>query len=79
MTLTKAYDEVIDFIASGPDVQRVADFQPSAAARAKVWDLTDRDARGELSADERSELQQALQLEHVMRLAKARARRKISS
>lgn len=49
-------------------------FRPSEAARERVADLLEREKDGELSRDEKSELDHYLQLEHLMRLAKARAR-----
>jgi len=52
----------------------VIDFRPSEAAQARVEDLLEREKDGELSSAERSELDNYLQIEHLMRLAKARAR-----
>ena len=70
----RAYDEVIDFIAAGATPAEVAAFQASDATRRRVDDLIRREKTTGLSRDERSELDGALMLEHVMRLAKARAR-----
>jgi hypothetical protein len=77
MALPKAYEEVIDFIASGRPETVVA-FRPSEEARARVADLIAREKMGTLTADEVSELEHYLQLEHIMRLAKARARQYLS-
>ncbi len=74
MNTVKVYEEVIDFIATGTTPQNVVDFRPSAAAQARVEDLLEREKEGELSAMEKSELDHYLQIEHLMRLAKARAR-----
>lgn len=74
MNTAKVYEEVVDFIASGTTPQNVIAFRPSAAAQARVEDLLAREKDGELSSDEKSELDHYLQLEHLMRLAKARAR-----
>ena len=68
-----AYDEFAAFIA-GLDARRVAQFQISEACKERVWDLLHREKEAALSADETSELEHFLQLEHIMRLAKARAR-----
>jgi len=68
----KAYDEVIDFIASRNPKEVVA-FKPSAEARQRVWDLIEREKTNILSSEERAELDDYLELEHLMRLAKARA------
>jgi hypothetical protein len=53
-------------------------FRPYAAARARVADLVRREKTEGLSAGESSEPDHYLQLEHIMRLAKARAKKHIS-
>jgi hypothetical protein len=70
----KCHDEVIDFIASGPSRGAVASFRLSDAVNQRAELLTQREKRGELTEDENSELDHYLELEHIMRLAKARAR-----
>jgi len=74
MNTVKAYEEVVDFIAAGTTPQNVIAFRPSEAAQDRVEDLLSREKEGELSPAEKSELDHYLQLEHLMRLAKARAR-----
>jgi hypothetical protein len=74
MNHVKAYEEVIDFIAAGTTTQNVIDFRPSEAAQERLTELISREKLGALSAEDRSELDHYLQLEHLMRLAKARAR-----
>jgi hypothetical protein len=74
MNTVKAYAEIVDFIAAGTTPQNVIDFRPSAKTQARVKDLLEREKDGELSSAERSELDHYLQIEHLMRLAKARAR-----
>ena len=74
----RAYEEVINFIASGTSPSRVIAFQPSAAVKERVADLIYREKTAGLSPDEKAELDHYMQLEHIMRLAKARARRYIT-
>jgi hypothetical protein len=74
MNTVKAYEEVVDFIAAGTTPQNVIDFRPSAKTQARVEDLLEREKEGALSPSEKSELDHYLQIEHLMRLAKARAR-----
>ncbi len=74
MNTIKAYEEVIDFIAAGTTPQNVIAFHPSQASQERVGDLLAREKDGELSPAEKLELDHYLQLEHLMRLAKARAR-----
>lgn len=74
MNSVKAYAEIIDFIAAGTTPQNVIDFRPSEESQARVEDLLAREKDNELSSAEKSELDHYLQIEHLMRLAKARAR-----
>lgn len=74
MLMTRAYEEIIDFIAAGTNPNGVVAFEPSEAAKARVSDLIHREKTTGLSVDEAAELDHYLQLEHLMRLAKARAR-----
>ena len=79
MAIHRAYEEIVDFIAGGTSSSEVVAFHPSEEARIRVAELVAREKTGSLSADERSELEHYLQLEHLMRLAKARAQRHLSS
>lgn len=72
-----AYDEFVDFIAAGTTPQSIIDFQPSPQTRAHVADLIRRQKMESLSPDEAAELNHYLHIEHVMRLAKVRARRSL--
>ncbi|MGD1085963.1 MAG: hypothetical protein ABSA47_14595 [Verrucomicrobiota bacterium] len=72
----KCYEEVIDFIASGPSPGAVAAFHLSDAGNQRAELLVRREKGGELTASEKSELDHYLELEHIMRLAKARARQR---
>ena len=58
--------------------QGVVDFQPSAQAKARVADLLQREKTSDLSSEEKAELDHYMQLEHLMRLAKARARQHLA-
>jgi len=72
MQTNKVYDEVIEFIASSSP-QNVIAFRPSEESKARVADLILREKMAGLSEEEKSELDHYLQIEHLMRLAKARA------
>ena len=74
MATTRAYEELVDFIADGIDPDRIIAFQPSAGVRDRLADLIEREKTGSLSPEEASELNHYLQIEHLMRLVKARAR-----
>ena len=74
MNVPKVYEEVIDFIAAESPSKVVA-FRPSEAAKVRAAELVRREKTGRLTAEETSELEHYLQLEHIMRLAKARAKK----
>ncbi len=76
--MTRAYEEVIEFIAAGTTPSNLIAFRPSEEARERVPELIHRKKTVGLSPDEDSELQHYLQLEHIMRLAKARAQLHLS-
>lgn len=68
-----AYDELVNFIAAGTTSESVANFQLSEQTKDRVADLIHRQKTTGLSAEETSELDHYLEIEHIMRLAKARA------
>jgi hypothetical protein len=73
-----AYEEFVDFIAGGPSPQDVVNFRPSDQAKAHVADLIQRQKSAGLNPEETAELDHYLHIEHVMRLAKARARQRLA-
>ena len=75
----RVYDEVIDFIAAGSTPQQVVAFAPSEAVREQAANLIHRQKNEGLNPDETSELEHFLQIEHVMRMAKARARQRLAT
>jgi len=69
-----AYFEIIEFIAAGTTPQAVAHFQPSPEAQKRVAELLELDKEPGLSPEEKAELDHFMELEHILRMAKARAR-----
>ena len=72
------YFEIVDFIAAGTTPEAVIDFRPSAEAQQRVADLIEREKADTLSPEEKAELDHFLELEHILRMAKARARQILS-
>ena len=72
--MSRVYEEIVDFIAAGSTPDEVAAFQPSPAVKARASELLERNKSQALAPDEQGELNHFLELEHIMRLAKARAR-----
>ena len=80
MTLASpAYIEIIDFIAAGTTPESVAGFQPSPELQERVAQLLRQQSEDALSPDERAELDHFMDLEHILRMAKARARQILAS
>ena len=69
----KPYEELVEFIAS-LSPREVVEFKPSEQARQRVCDLIERQKSASLLSDEKAELDHYIEIEHLMRLAKARAR-----
>ena len=75
----KAYEEIVDWISAGPTVNQVANFQASPYARERVASLIRKEKSTGLILEEKSELDHYEELEHIMRLAKARARQRLAN
>jgi hypothetical protein len=72
--MIRAYEEIVEFIAAGTTPESVMRFAPSQATKDYVADLIHREKTTGLTSEESSELDHFTKLEHLMRLAKARAR-----
>ena len=73
MRINSVYQEVVDFIASGTNPEKVIAFRPSDKMQQRVSLLLQKNQEDQLSYDEKSELDHFMVIEHLMRLAKARA------
>jgi hypothetical protein len=74
-----AYFEIIDFIAAGTTPEAVVRFRPSPEAQERVAELIEREKESGLSPEEKAELEHFVELEHILRMAKAKARQILSS
>ena len=73
-----AYLEIIDFIAGGTTPEEVVHFHPSPEAQRRITHLLDCECEQRLSAEEKAELDHFMELEHILRMAKAKARQILS-
>lgn len=76
--MIRAYEEIVDFIAAGMTPSDVVRFQVSPATKETVERLIGKEKEVGLSPEETSELEHFLHLEHLMRLAKARAQGRLN-
>ena len=74
MASNPVYLEIVDFFASGTTPQTVLDFQPSAAAQQRALELLELAKEDRLTPEQKPELEHFTELEHILRMTKARAR-----
>ena len=79
MTTYRAYDEIIDFITSSPNPKDVLNFRPPSTVIKRVKDLLYKKKTSELSNDENIELDRFMLIEHIMIMAKKRAKKRLIS
>ncbi|BAY65255.1 hypothetical protein NIES22_53580 [Calothrix brevissima NIES-22] len=79
VNITKVYDEIIDFIAAGTTPQSVVNFQLSDSTKERLEYLVYQHKIGELTPEDKKELDYFLTLEHIMTLAKAKAHQYLSA
>ncbi len=69
-----ASDELVDFLVGNIPSAKLADFRSSDEARRRVWELIEKEKDAGLVPEEKLELEDYLKLEHLLVLAKAKAR-----
>jgi hypothetical protein len=69
----KAYNEIIDFMAAGFQPEDIIAFKPSSKVQKRIAYLISKEKTSSLTTEEANELEQYSQLEHLMRMAKAKA------
>lgn len=72
------FDEVVDFLASGPDSAAIIAFQPSEMLKQRLSYLLERNRQDMLSVEERSELDEFTRMNHFMNMLRVRARQKLA-
>ena len=76
MTVQPVFDEIIDLIAMLPPKQLLA-FHPSDKMQAYINSLLEKKRNNDLTDTEKAELEKVLILEHIVRMAKAKALKKM--
>jgi hypothetical protein len=79
MATNPAYFEIIDFIVENKSAEQILEFHPSEAAQSRVEELIAKEHEGTLDEQERLELENYMQFDHIMTLVKARAAQVIAS
>ncbi len=71
------FDEITDFLLSQPTPEDILAFSPSDSLNARLHELLDKNRNETLAANERTELEQFLQIDHLFAMLKAKARLKL--
>lgn len=81
-TLTKnqkIYEEFLDFIAQGTTPEKLTQFQFSQSTKEEIEDLVYCAKNGELTKEDKQELDELLLIEHLIMLTKAKAHQYLNS
>lgn len=73
------HDEMIQILASGASPEDIVRYKPSPQLQERVTVLLNLAKERTLSSEEQAELDHYLVLEHIMRLAKINARRRLAA
>lgn len=73
VTHIAVYDEFAEFVTSSPTLEQIINFRLSPAAEERINELLDANRNRALTAEEQAELDEALRVEHLMRIVKIRA------
>jgi hypothetical protein len=68
---TQVYRYVLDFLASQPTPEQIANFRPTAEMQGRMQYLLSRSQEGQLTEDERQELDEYERIEHLIIMIKA--------
>jgi hypothetical protein len=74
---TQAATEVAQFLAYHPTPEQIVAFHPSPEVAERAYELIYADRDGELTEEERKELESYLVIEHLMELIKLEAHRQL--
>jgi hypothetical protein len=72
-------DVVTDFLGSAPTLEEIAAYRLPDALQARAHDLLEKNRAGSLSDDERAEMEEFRQIDHLLTLIKAKARLKLKA
>jgi hypothetical protein len=70
----RAVDELVEFLARQIPAGQLESFRASESTRQRVWELVHKEREQGLTPDERCELEDYEKLEHLLILARAKAR-----
>lgn len=79
ITPTRAvFDVITDFLASEPTPQQIVDYLLPADLQERADDLAERNAEGQLTYEERAELETFINADQMFSLLKTKMKRKLN-
>ncbi len=72
-------DIVTDFLGSAPTLEEIAGYRLPEDLQIRAHDLLEKNKTGSLTPDERAEMEEFRQIDHLLTLVKAKARLKIKA
>lgn len=79
MTAANVYDDLIDLLMKGATMEQIANFRASPESQARVAEHIGRKKDGTITREEIAEMEEYLNIEHVMIMVKARARQRLDA
>ena len=77
MVQNRVFDEIIDFITSIPQPQQILNYKLSKSTQNRLDDLLEKKRNEQLNNNELHELDQFIMTEHIMRIAKIKAKKSL--
>lgn len=71
------FDEITDFLAAAPTLEEIIAYKLPEALEQRALYLLDQNRQGMMSSDERDEMQEFMDVDHLMTVLKAKARRRM--
>jgi hypothetical protein len=72
-------DIVTDFLSSAPSLEQIAAYRLPPELQAHAHSLLDKNRAGNLTSEERAEMEEFRQLDHLLTLVKAKAKLKLKA
>jgi len=73
------YEDVLEFLASGPSTQQMVDYRPSAVAQERFSALLEANRQRALSPSEEDELAHYVQMDRMLSLLKAKSYKRMAA
>jgi hypothetical protein len=76
--ISTIFDEITDFLASGPTSEQIIGFKPSEVLDQRLHVLLEQNSHDMLTVEGRAELDEFLRMNHFLKMLKLKARLKLA-